>query len=710
MAKINDGTLKDWKDGDKVTSDLYEADREILRVANNDNHDRIVTLEVDKPVQDKRLDDLEYNVTGTVVPMTFKELGMQNLTFDDIKLGYVDQAIAKAWKPSLDTLTRGIVEETTATDGQTVVNLTNSYTVGGNQITVEIDGVPQDDTSYTETSTTSITLSEALVAGQRVVVTIGKVDPNADARFSSMGDSITSLTTQMADIATNLDSFPIQPTETDDKARMLRMFESAKTNGKRAVIIPKGVYTLASQLTLDNYNDLLIIANGASINFTYNTNSTSGTVKALNIINSSNIIVDGLKINVQNRSLTKQYDGIEITNSHDILLRRVNVQNAGWIGISIYDVIVGTSYNIDIDNCIVEYCRFGIVSTGNFVHIKNRTYVSNHWSLSTEATSQGTHPVWKSTPTDSEWYDGVIIKGKYWVIENCIIEDNGQSGIYSGGTSNGLISGCTIKNNWNKGIDLGASRTGGVSSIQNVTVETNTVMDNKTGQIHLYKVDNSKVIGNDALVLDTSYSDVPSYIQSSIILNQDNLNNIIQGNTIIQNFTSSVAIFVNSTTPKSIGNKIKDNTIVASQKYNINYDDNLVTDASNGTQQYLSDVQFLRRITKVLNIDLTIGGLTGYDGRNALNLNASSDNTNVQVTANKLIKFAKPDGSGQDVSLGALQTTSATLGGLTYLSDDGALKLPRTAQTNSGYIWYDATNQVFKVTLGSGVVKTLVMQ
>jgi hypothetical protein len=37
MAKINDGTLKDWKNGDKVTSDLYEADREILRVANNDN-------------------------------------------------------------------------------------------------------------------------------------------------------------------------------------------------------------------------------------------------------------------------------------------------------------------------------------------------------------------------------------------------------------------------------------------------------------------------------------------------------------------------------------------------------------------------------------------------------------------------------------------------------------------------------------------------
>jgi hypothetical protein len=259
MAKINDGTLKDWKDGDKVTSDLYEADREILRVANNDNHDRIVTLEIDKPIQDKRLDDLEYNVTGTVVPMTFKELGMQNLTFDDIKLGYVDQAIAKAWKPSLDTLTRGIVEETTATDGQTVVNLTNSYTqVGGNQITVEIDGVPQDDTSYTETSTTSITLSEALVAGQRVVVTIGKVDPNADARFSSMGDSITGLTTQLADRATKKQSTNwinvaeyVDITGVSDCGTIVNSLISVYTSTDNIVLyFPKGTYNFINNLIL----------------------------------------------------------------------------------------------------------------------------------------------------------------------------------------------------------------------------------------------------------------------------------------------------------------------------------------------------------------------------------------------------------------------------------------------------------------------------
>jgi hypothetical protein len=131
MARINDGTLRDWNNGDKLTSEGYEQDREILRIANNDNADRIESLETKnagldsrvtategdievlqatdethnsrisslenyEPVQDQRLTDLEYNVTGTVVPRTFQELGMQNTTFDDIKLGYIDKQVTES--------------------------------------------------------------------------------------------------------------------------------------------------------------------------------------------------------------------------------------------------------------------------------------------------------------------------------------------------------------------------------------------------------------------------------------------------------------------------------------------------------------------------------------------------------------------------------------------------------------------------------------
>ena len=524
---------------------------------------------------------------------------------------------------------------------------------------------------------------------------------------AGLRSDVDSLTTQMAERASSLSDFPIQVPEVDDKARIGRMFASAKTTGKRAVIFPKGTYTQSTQLDLDTYSDLLIIGHGATINFSYNTNSTSGSIKAWNIINSSFITIEGLKINIQNRSLAKQYTGINISNSHDITLRKVNVQNAGWMGITIYDGVDGTSYNIDIDNCNVEYCRIGIWSNANYLMVRD-TYVSNHWSLSSEATAQGSHPVWTNTPTDSEWYDGIIIKGQYWSIVNSTIIDNGQSGVYSGGTLHGLIIGCTIKNNWNKGVDFGASRTGGVSSIQYVTVEGNTVQDNKTGQIHFSKVDNSKILGNDSLVIDTGYSDTPSYVQPSIILNNDCIGNIIQGNVVVQNLSTS-GIFANSSGSKSTGNIIKDNKVIASTKYNINYDDNLVSDQSNGTQQFLSDVQFLRRITKVLDIDLTIGGLSGFDGRNALNLNASSDNSYVQVSANKQIQFLDNSGNPQAVRVGALTTNSATLSGLNYFADTASIRLPRTAQTNEGYMWYDSTAQAYKVTLGSGVVKTITL-
>jgi hypothetical protein len=532
-------------------------------------------------------------------------------------------------------------------------------------------------------------------------------DTNGKSVATRLNDHDVSLNERTNASGISLESFPIQVPETDDKARIGRMIDSAKTNGKKAVIFPKGTYTQSTQLDLTGLTDLLIIGHGATINFTYATDSTSGSIKAWNITNSSGVTIEGIKINIQNRSLSKQYTGINISNSHDIVLRKVNVQNAGWMGITIFDAVDGTSYKIDMDNCNVEYCRIGIWSNANYVMIRE-TYVSNHWSLSTEATVQGSHPVWSNTPTDSQWYDGIIIKGQYWSIVNSTVVDNGQSGIYSGGTLHGLIIGCTINNNWNKGVDLGASRTGGISSIQYVTVEGNTVQDNKTGQIHFSKVDNSKVLGNDSLALDTGYSDTPAYVQPSIIFNNDCVGNIVQGNVVIQNLATS-GIFLNSAGSKSTGNIVKVNKVVAVTKYNINYDDNLVTDQSNGTQQFLSDVQFLRRITKVLNIDLTIGGLSGFDGRNALNLNASSDNSYVQVTANKQIQFNKPDGSAQDVRVGALVSSSATLSGVNFFADTATVRLPRTSTTNEGYIWYDSTAQAYKVTLASGVVKTITL-
>lgn len=44
MAKVNDGVLRDWSNGDIMDSPSYEQDREILRVAINDNADQLTGL------------------------------------------------------------------------------------------------------------------------------------------------------------------------------------------------------------------------------------------------------------------------------------------------------------------------------------------------------------------------------------------------------------------------------------------------------------------------------------------------------------------------------------------------------------------------------------------------------------------------------------------------------------------------------------------
>lgn len=64
---------------------------------------------------------------------------------------------------------RAKTEEQSATASQTVFNLsTLSYEVGSGDLVVVINGKTQPRTSYTETSSTVVTLSEGLESGDLV--------------------------------------------------------------------------------------------------------------------------------------------------------------------------------------------------------------------------------------------------------------------------------------------------------------------------------------------------------------------------------------------------------------------------------------------------------------------------------------------------------------------------------------------------------------
>lgn len=72
------------------------------------------------------------------------------------------------------TGSRYVSEIYTATSGQTVFDLDNNYQLGYSSLVVSINGAEQapQDSTYTETNTKRVTLSEGAKAGDEVVFRI----------------------------------------------------------------------------------------------------------------------------------------------------------------------------------------------------------------------------------------------------------------------------------------------------------------------------------------------------------------------------------------------------------------------------------------------------------------------------------------------------------------------------------------------------------
>jgi hypothetical protein len=140
MARIENGVLRNWNNGETIDEAAYEQEREILRVALNDNYDRII-----KKYDKEEVDALVNNVKDNVYTKT--------------------ETYAKG---ELDLLQLTKNKQTfTATEGQTVFTLSNgSYTVNENRLWVYVGGVIQaSGLGYAESSSTSFTLSEGVPAG-----------------------------------------------------------------------------------------------------------------------------------------------------------------------------------------------------------------------------------------------------------------------------------------------------------------------------------------------------------------------------------------------------------------------------------------------------------------------------------------------------------------------------------------------------------------
>lgn len=185
-----------------------------------------------------------------------------------------------------DQLKSNIIKTYTAAAGQTLVTLDHPYTLGTGALNVEVDGVPQFvGSGYTETSTTSITFTEALLAGQVIKVTILGLVPANDVRFNALDELMADRVTDTQGRGYNI-KFPPTPLVgakgdgvVDDTVAIQAMINYINSNGGGKLFIPNGTFIVSpdvsgnclypcSNLTIEGngYSSIIKLKNGVNFN------------------------------------------------------------------------------------------------------------------------------------------------------------------------------------------------------------------------------------------------------------------------------------------------------------------------------------------------------------------------------------------------------------------------------------------------------------
>ncbi len=180
--------------------------------------------------------------------------------------------------------------------------------------------------------------------------------------------------------------------------------------------------------------------------------------------------------------------GIQMISNHG-LVDNVAVSQMWHRGIAVHG-----NYN-SVLNSDIEYNRVGIFLGGSH-QLARGNYISNHWSES---------PAPRLWTNQSAYWDGIMAEGLTdSVIDGNTVEDNGQSGIYTGGNhsvSNGnIISYNVVRHNRNEGIDQGVLGVPNPSSnyVGHLIIVGNTTEDNFRRDIWLNQVDGAVVVNNHA--------------------------------------------------------------------------------------------------------------------------------------------------------------------------------------------------------------------
>lgn len=242
MAKIN---LSDLTSGHGQI-DTINANNALVETAIND---QVAFRDIPTGETAPMIDDLDMNAKRLLnlpTPTTLAEPATK---------GYVD-AIANL---STTTGVTTAVEAQTATAGQTVFTLTTlTYTPGSNNLDVYINGVHQDLSTYTETSTSQVTFSTALTTDDNVFFKVNQRSVSTDVVTSNnvthtpagTGAVTTDVQTMLRKIVW-LTDYGADPTGVGDSTSALQNAYTHADSIEGELWIPAGDYKFTSALTWD---------------------------------------------------------------------------------------------------------------------------------------------------------------------------------------------------------------------------------------------------------------------------------------------------------------------------------------------------------------------------------------------------------------------------------------------------------------------------
>ena len=299
------------------------------------------------------------------------------------------------------------VQEFTATQGQTVFTLSFNYIQNVNNLAVFVNGSKQiSSTNYSESTTSSITFSTGLNAGDLVEViynlpvAAGQVDAsNISYTQGGTGSVTTNVQSKLRESVSVLDFGAVGDGVTDDTTAIQAAF-----NASSVVEFPNGKTFVSSKLSITN--DLTILGYGATL--LHKTNSASSGNGLIEMLVDKNLVIYGLRIdgNAANQTATaftynfvwcsigslEMYD-CWCGNTKGTNIRTGNIDNfnASYFA---HDIIINNCQLVmptsnSGDNLRIERTQKGVFSNnyvyGGYSSIRSQLYCKNLTFINNES-------------------------------------------------------------------------------------------------------------------------------------------------------------------------------------------------------------------------------------------------------------------------------------------------------------------------------------